>query len=326
MPAATAAAPSIVASDQSPGGRPGHAQACEPEPGAGRRARRGQRAGASAVRRHAAAAPPGAGRPGRPSRRVRVGGPRRGRSGPGRGAARRSTTSASVTPSRPAVGSSSRSSGASRRKARASATRWRSPAESPAPRSPSDGVERRPAAQRPRPPRPACVDRLPQRGVVGVRPARAGCCRAIDAGEEVWSLGHPGHAGRATRPGRGRADRCRRRGPSRAAARRSPAPPRAGSTSRSRSGPVMRDDLARLDDERDPVEGGRGHAPGRSRPGRTPPAGGAPGRARRSACPASGSRLVEHAEHLLGCAQAVGAGVEVGADLAQRQVRLRAPG
>ena len=64
---------------------------------------------------------------GRPARRC----------GPEPAARTASSTSASVSPSRLAVGSSSSRSGASRRKARARATRWRSPADSPAPSSPS---------------------------------------------------------------------------------------------------------------------------------------------------------------------------------------------
>ena len=250
---------------------------------------------------------------GRPSRRVRVGGPRRGRSDP---RARRRTAprmSASVSPSRPAVGSSSRSRGASRRKARASATRWRSPAESPAPRSPStvpapSGTPSDHVAET------SLLDRLPQRGVVGVLPPEPDVVRDR-LGEEVWPLGHPGHVGAprvrvevaevdapdANRPSlrRDEAQHHREQGGLPAAAR-----------------PGDGDDLARLDGERRPRRGRAWAGRRRSRSGRTPPAGGCAGSGTSVRVPRDGTRLVEHAEHLLGGADAVGAGVEGRADVA----------
>ena len=266
---------------------------------------------ARAWARFARSSPRSSARPGRRSRRVRVGGPRPGRSGP---AARRrtaSTTSASVAPSRSAVGSSSRSRGASRRKARASATRWRSPAESPAPRSPSAGAERRPAARRPGRPRPAW-------SIAAMQPRRrrrpAGPSRTFVAdrrGEEMWTLGHPGQPCGAMRPGRGRRD-VDAADADRPSLRRDEAEhaPSSSVDLPQPLGPVMATTSPGSIDERHPVEGRL--VPARVgdaqvvRPRAVP----TPGRARRSGCPRRRRRLVEHAEHLLGGADAVGAGVD----------------
>ncbi len=106
-----------------------------------------------------------------------------------RGARTASSTSASVWPSRLAVGSSSSSSGASRRNARASATRWRSPAESPAPRSPS--TVSRPARQAGH--HVVEPGRGDRRADLLVRRVAAAEAHVLGdrGGEQMRSLGHP---------------------------------------------------------------------------------------------------------------------------------------
>ena len=68
---------------------------------------------------------------------------------------------------------------------------------------------------------PRVLDRLLQRGVVGVVSAEPDVV-GDGRGEEVGTLGHPGHVGAPRVRVEVVADRCRRCGPSLAAARRSP--------------------------------------------------------------------------------------------------------
>ena len=132
------------------------------------------------------------------------------RCGRGRAGGSRRTTSASVAPSRPAVGSSSTSSGASRRNARASARRWRSPADSPAPRSPSGSRGRR---AEPRPRRRAARRRARARRPRASRPGgRGGRCRRSSPRTGADAAA-PRRAARARPPGRTRAGPRRRRAP-----------------------------------------------------------------------------------------------------------------
>ena len=225
----------------------------------------------------------------------------------------------SVSPSRLAVGSSSSSSGASRRNARASAMRWRSPAESPAPRSPSTvssprGSRRRSRRDRPRrrPPRPPSRGlRAPEAHVLRRSSRRTG---AVAAG--------PTRAAPARRRGRARRARRRRCAPTRLRALTSPSstpssvdlPHPLGPTSASTSPGSTVSETRRAPRSR------------ATRVGDAQPvdaiAAARVGHARRGARAASRGRSSTR-EHLLGGGHALGARVVVGAELAQRQVGLR---
>ena len=233
--------------------------------------------------------------------------------GPARGEpAIAASTAASVAPSRPAVGSSSSSRGASRRNARASATRWRSPADSPAPRSPSGSPGRRSRS-------PSRGRRRARRGHLAVsasgRPS--GTFSRDRAREQVRALRHPGDlVPPRVRVELGQVDAADQHPP--AAGRRTPAAPRAGGLAAA-AGTGRGPRLARLD----PYETARPARLRRAREYATlstsigrPRGSGTSVRCRRRS-------VVEHLEHLLGRGQPVGAGVEAGAYLPQRQVRLR---
>ena len=295
-------------------------RAAAARPGARRRACRARRRERGS-RRHLGALR--SRRRGRRCGRARAGASRARRCARARAGCSEPTTWSSVAPSRFAVGSSSRSNGGVARGTRARARHAGARPPTTRRRLRRASSRGRRARGRPSPTSPRLRDRPFDRvgaGCVGA--ARGARCRRSSR-EEVRALRYPRHVARATRRGRGVA---RSTPPTRTepcCGRRSRAAQPAASTSRSPLGPVTASTSPGSIDERDARRARAGSRPGirhdEARRSRSPDVAGVGHVGARALVR---ERLLEHREDLVRRAETFRAGVVVGADQAQREVRL----